>query len=237
LDGSLVEEVQKSREGRDEGRSRVDVTSSGHIAGLQNATAFGAREREIRNANGTDFSNNDPSLTGQQAETTYRDKRGRKLDMLNEFMRQQAIREGKEVKLNKAQYEWGKGIVQKEDVEEKQRELQYLASAPFARTIDDERLEVERKMKIRDGDPMAAYLSKLTNGNTSDSGNARESVTRSGKPLYRGPVPPPNRFGIRPGYRWDAVDRGNGFEHKLLTLHNSKNSLREDEYRWSVADM
>ncbi len=28
-------------------------------------------------------------------ETVYRDKRGRKLDMLNEFMRQEALREGK----------------------------------------------------------------------------------------------------------------------------------------------
>ena len=29
------------------------------------------------------------SESGEQAETVYRDKRGRKLDMLNEFMRQQ----------------------------------------------------------------------------------------------------------------------------------------------------
>jgi hypothetical protein len=34
-------------------------------------------------------------MSGAGEGTVYRDKRGRKLDMLNEFMRQQAAREGK----------------------------------------------------------------------------------------------------------------------------------------------
>ena len=36
-----------------------------------------------------------PEDSGKNAETVYRDKKGKKLDMLNEFMRQQAVREGK----------------------------------------------------------------------------------------------------------------------------------------------
>ena len=36
-----------------------------------------------------------PEDSGKNAETVYRDKKGKKLDMLNEFMRQQAVRDGK----------------------------------------------------------------------------------------------------------------------------------------------
>lgn len=84
-------------------------------------------------------------MADKQGDTVYRDKRGRKLDMLNEFMRQQASREGKEVKMEQAQYEWGKGVVQKEAAEDAQKELERIASEPFARTIDDPRLEMIKK--------------------------------------------------------------------------------------------
>ena len=39
----------------------------------------------------------DKSSSGQGATTVYRDKKGRKLDMLSEFMKQQDARAGKEV--------------------------------------------------------------------------------------------------------------------------------------------
>lgn len=39
----------------------------------------------------------DQSNSGQGAETVYRDKKGRKLDMLNEFMKSQDARAGKKV--------------------------------------------------------------------------------------------------------------------------------------------
>ena len=44
-----------------------------------------------------DMKGADKSSSGQGAATVYRDKKGRKLDMLNEFMKQQDARAGKEV--------------------------------------------------------------------------------------------------------------------------------------------
>jgi pre-mRNA-splicing factor CWC26 len=87
---------------------------------------------------------------------------------------------------------------------------------------------------IRDGDPMADYFN-------SKAAKATERVAvETGKPLkpvYRGPAAPPNRFHIRPGYRWDAIDRGNKFESDLLKKLNHSGSMKEEEYRWSVSDM
>jgi pre-mRNA-splicing factor CWC26 len=211
----------------------------------------GRTEKELKAQRDKELAHADPSLLGAAAETVYRDRKGKKLDMLNEFMRQQAVREGKEVKLAQAQAEWGRGTVQKQEAEAARRELEEIAAEPFARTVDNPRLEAMRKEAIRDGDPMAEYFLKKREQEEDgerargggDHGGAGAGAGAGGppgkprKPKYKGPVGLPNRFGILPGYRWDGVDRGNMYEKKVLTRVNDRSALKEDEYKWSVSDM
>ena len=67
---------------------------------------FGEVERSLKQ----ERQREDASKANEQPaiETVYRDKKGKKLDMLSEFMRQQSTEESKKLKLEQAQYEWGK---------------------------------------------------------------------------------------------------------------------------------
>lgn len=57
------------------------------------------------------------------------------------------------------------------------------------------------------------------------------------KPVYKGPDPPPNIFNIRPGYRWDSVNRSSGFENERLPKLANRPVSQTDAYKWSAEDM
>jgi len=170
----------------------------------------------------------------QLEDTVYRDKRGRKLDMLNEMMRQQAIREGKAVAEAEEQMEWGKGTVQKAAEKFHQEELKNIALEPFARTKDDAKVDAYYREQIHADDPMAAYMVKKR-----DAAKAKRLAASGGglKPVYKGPAPRPNRFGIRPGYRWDGRDRGSAWEERVFLEKASKARDKDAAYLWSTSDM
>ena len=48
---------------------------------------------------------------------------------------------------------------------------------------------------------------------------------------------PSNRFGIKPGYRWDGVLRSNGWEAKISRQGKEGEAKAEAAYKWSVEDM
>ena len=67
---------------------------------------------------------------------------------------------------------------------------------------------------------------------------ARNGGGGKGKGKPRCPhTAPKNRFGIPAGYRWDGVNRTNGFEGRLLRQAKEGEAAAEARYKWSVEDM
>jgi len=73
---------------------------------LKTSKQFGEVERSLKLERQREIDSNGNEQPA--VETVYRDKKGKKLDMLSEFMRQQSTEESKKLKLEQAQYEWGK---------------------------------------------------------------------------------------------------------------------------------
>jgi pre-mRNA-splicing factor CWC26 len=130
--------------------------------------------------------------------------------------------------------------VQREEAIQARKDLAEIAQEPFARSIDDSKLESMRKQTLRDGDPMAQFFAAKQR--EEEMKRAKKDVStgkiiKNSRPVYSGPTAPPNRFSIKPGYRWDGVNRGNGFEKELLTRKSMRSSNKEEEYKWSVAEL
>jgi pre-mRNA-splicing factor CWC26 len=139
------------------------------------------------------------------------------------------------------QRQMNKGTRQKLEDEARLRELEEAANMTLARGVEDTKMEERKKSVIREGDPMAMYAWKKQQEKNSKeakcSGGSAAAAAIPLKPIYKGPQPKPNRYGIRPGYRWDGIDRGNGFEDKVLEMLHSKGRKKEEAYKWSSADM
>ncbi|KAL4900871.1 hypothetical protein BDW74DRAFT_161240, partial [Aspergillus multicolor] len=115
------------------------------------------------------------------------------------------------------------GDVQRAEREERRAALEEARVMPLARRADDEDLNEELRAQSRWNDPAAQFLTK-------GSGGAK---SRTGKPLYQGAFQP-NRYGIRPGHRWDGVDRSNGFEKEWFAARNKKGRMEALEYEWQM---
>ncbi|KAG5642587.1 hypothetical protein DXG03_002538 [Asterophora parasitica] len=188
-----------------------------------------------------------PTVTAEEIaqaqETVYRDGSGKKID--TKAARAEAARLKREREEKEAQkMEWGKGLVQREEKEKEKLEIERLRGKKFARHADDADLNQEMKAKELWNDPAAAFLTvscrivHLTKHYVDLFSIAQKTKNKGPrKPEYNGPPPPPNRFGIKPGYRWDGVDRGNGFEKKLFQSKNDRKRRGLESYQWSVDDM
>ena len=208
--------------GDDEQEQEQAKMSSGHVAGLQSGKDYKVIDEKIRERQKRELESVDANLSGAHASTIYRDKSGIRQDVVADAKEQELIQATKQAKKEKAMKMLNEGTMQRHQREQAAQELAYISNKPFARTVDDADMEHRRKYVIRDGDPMAAYMASKQKDEEAllpMSTSSPSSINReSGKPVYKGPPAPQNRFNIGPGYRWDGIPRGNGFEEKVLQV-------------------
>jgi len=196
------------------------------------------------------FAELDPSLTGQAAQTVFRDTSGRVVTK-EEYLESRAA----ERKANKAQYDdesqlaWGGGLRQQAERAAVEQRMAEESALPFGRG-HDARLDAELREQLRWGDPMAHLVKKKVPQMEAPAGLVDVQMDRLKKSgfvipldipghswLRRGVGAPPNRYNIKPGRHWDGVDRSNGFERDMFK-RQIELRRREDEARmWAQGDM
>lgn len=208
---------RRKRHDSSEEDDNKEKMSSGHSAGLQTGQTFSVSEGKIQ-AKKKQAAQVMVDKYGM-GDTVYRDESGKQTDAPKDKNSRRKLTNQEQVALNT-------GRVQREKLQSKQQEWADLQQSAFARHADDVGLEDDRKNVLREGDPMAAKAAK------------KQAAARGKqRPVYKGPAPKPNRFGIRPGFRWDGVDRANNFEDKILARKFNAQHRQEKAHRWSTADM
>lgn len=199
--------------------SGVRKMGDGTHAGLQSAAAV-KRQYEKRKREEKEAWEREQGKHGQvPEETVYRDATGRRIDI--SMRRAEAKKElDEKARKEREEKEMQKGDVQRLERERRKEALDEARFMPVARTVDDVDMNEELKERERWNDPAAQFLSRKEKG---------KSV--SGKPLYMGAAAP-NRYGIRPGHKWDGVDRGNGWESERFKAMNRTSRNKDLEYNW-----
>ena len=199
---------------------RMKKTLDGKKAGLQNAKDLKDELAELKKRERKAMERLSDEQSGRNAKTMVRGR------LAEAEARKEEERKKKEVPDEvKQKYEvWNKGVVQVKAATAQIEDDLHEMGKSLTRTVDDQDREAILKDREREDDPMAAYMKKK-----------KEKVFGKQRryPQYTGPQPPANRFGIRPGYRWDGVDRSNGFEKKLLTQGAQKKAEEEEWNRWA----
>ncbi|GIX61912.1 pre-mRNA-splicing factor CWC26, related protein [Babesia caballi] len=168
-------------------------------------------------------------------EVVYRDKSGKRITR-EQWLLLHEKRSARPKRLEPAQeLSWGKGLVQKEDSEARALEERKIAQQPLNRYDIDEEYDQQLKVKSRWNDPMLSLTSVPTE---SEAPKSRFSAV-------------PNRFNIEPGYRWDGVIRGNGYEERWFKVcfltraylikraqaQALRNARQQESYLNNIADM
>nr|XP_022903821.1 BUD13 homolog isoform X1 [Onthophagus taurus] len=208
---------------------RNEKTLDGKKSGLQSAKEVMKELEDLKRSEEEKFGKISKEVSGATAKTVFRDRKTGKVRNFEEEATEKRKKQEKEDERNEKYTRWGRGLKQVEDYQKKVNEDLHEMSKPLARYADDEDLERYLKEQERAGDPMLEYLRKKRRKD--DGGGNKAS-----KPLFEGEFMP-NRYGIRPGHRWDGVDRSNGYEKKWIGRVNAESAQQEEIYKWSTEDM
>jgi len=199
---------------------------SGAHAGLQTAAAVTAQLVARRAAERRRFEAS--ADVGAAQETIYRDASGRIINVA--MKRAEARRMAAEAAAAaEGEVRAQRGEVQVREAERRKEEVREARFMGVARGVDDVGLNEELRGRVRWEDPMAGLLG-VNEGEGKGMGG--EGGGEGGR-VYRGGFMP-NRYGIRPGGRWDGVDRGNGFEKGYFAARNRRRNLKELDYAWQM---
>ena len=200
--------------------SAVRMESGAH-AGLQTAEQVASQIKRKEAEQRRRFLEEGDEQSGKGQETIYRDASGR---IINVAMKRAEARRKADAEAAKAaaELEAQKGDVQRAEKEKRKEQLKDAKFMTVARYADDAELNDELRERERWNDPAAGFLEKKKAGKSA-----------GGRPLYKGPAEP-NRYGIRPGYRWDGVDRSTGFEKEYFKARNRRENLKNLDYAWQM---
>ncbi|VDN50779.1 unnamed protein product [Dracunculus medinensis] len=137
-----------------------------------------------------------------------------------EDKRKKEREERKQKELQEKYEKWNKGLYQLKRRTEQLDEMARVVKENFARHADDEAMNEHLKNVVYEKDPMFQYVKKKEE-------KARQLFAVY--PKYKGSWPP-NRFNIAPGYRWDGVNRSNGFEDKIVLIMNRKKAQKVTQF-------
>ena len=212
---------RKNNSDSDASPPRMKKTLDGKKAGLQNAKDLKEELMALKRREKKMMEGLSDEMSGRNAKTMVRGR------LAEAEAKKEEERKKKEVPdAIKQKYEvWNKGVTQVKAASAQLEDNLYEMSKSLTRTVDDTDRETLLKNVEREDDPMAAYMKKK---------QAKVHGKQKRFPQYKGPQPPPNRYGIMPGYRWDGVDRSNGFEKKLLTQGAAKKAEEAEWNRWSA---
>jgi pre-mRNA-splicing factor CWC26 len=215
---------QKAADAEDEAPEMIDTENvlrmeSGAKAGLQSAADVAAAMKKKQDEERRNAEEAVKEMGSTVQETIYRDASGRVINVA--MKRAEARKKAEEEERKKREKEVAaRGDVQNAEAARRKQKLQDAKTMTIARYADDAELNDELKERGHWNDPASGFLRKKKAG---------RSIT--GKPLYKGPFQP-NRYDIRPGHRWDGIDRGNGFEKQWFDSRNRKANVENLEYQW-----